>query len=173
MNKNVVKLGIVSTITVLGLSVGTPALTARADQVNAQNNYLVYNKVNEDNLKNMFENYLRLDGVNVDALNAEYEKELSSSEYGAKSTAVKLAVKAMINKMKGIGEKAYTKAIKKMPIPKFADKYVQYQFVMKMLNAVADFEGNITTALQTQLERVGVPSFIAGVVSRSLVMFLL
>ncbi|MEH6892718.1 hypothetical protein V7024_24290 [Bacillus sp. JJ864] len=67
--------------------------------------------------------------------------------------------------------------ISKLPISQSAKNtakaYLAYETVMKTLNVVVNFEGTITDALSTQLKRMGCPSWLADIVARAIVTFLL
>jgi len=113
---------------------------------------------------------LQQEGINLEELHDNHE----ISTRGIKSKAAKVAAKAAIAALKKMGRKAWNKAISSVPIIKgFLKKYLSYESVMKTLNIVSDFEGNIDNAMAKQFQKQGMPKSIAGIAARAITTILL
>ncbi|HGO9420710.1 TPA: hypothetical protein ACLBZ1_005611 [Bacillus cereus] len=171
--------------TALALSIGftalSPAITSYAAEKEATQTQFEgkeLDNIDYESLQYSFNKSLEEDGIDLNELSINGNIQYSVSpdgtiQYGVKTKAAKEAAKIMINKMKGIGEKAFNKTVEKLPLPSNAKQYLKYQTVMKALNIIYDFEGDITSALTTGLTKVGVPSYLSGVIARAVVTFLL
>ncbi|MDO4665039.1 MAG: hypothetical protein Q4A71_02360 [Actinomycetaceae bacterium] len=94
-------------------------------------------------------------------------------EKGPKGAAAKGAIKAALKALKGIGKKAWNATINKLPIADSVKKYLGYETVMKVLNIAFGFEGTIENMITNALKSIGVPSWAAGIVARTIVLVLL
>jgi hypothetical protein len=100
---------------------------------------------------------------------------------GIKSKAAKEAAKAMIKKLKKIGQKAWDKAVKKtvdgLPIPtkykKVIIKYMGYKGTMTVLNIMTGISDSAQNALTSALKKVGVPGWLADIISRAVTTILM
>ncbi|PGK52079.1 hypothetical protein CN918_30270 [Priestia megaterium] len=100
---------------------------------------------------------------------------------GVKSQTAKVAAKAMVKTLSRYGKVAWnrtvTSYINKLPVSSASKKllkgYLKYEVVMKTLNVVIGFSGTITTGISTQLQKTGVPKWLADMVARTLVTLLL
>lgn len=100
---------------------------------------------------------------------------------GVKSQTAKVAAKAMIKTLGRIGKVAWdrtvTTYINKLPIgagsKKVLKKFLKYDMVFKVLNAVIGFGGTITTGLSNQFQKMGMPTWLANTAARTIVMILL
>lgn len=50
--------------------------------------------------------------------------------------------------------------------------YLSYTVVVKTLNIVIGFSGTITTAISTQLKKIGYPAWLANIATRAIVTLL-
>jgi len=99
---------------------------------------------------------------------------------GVKSQTAKVAAKAMLKTLGRIGKVAWdrtvTTYINKLPINKASKtvlkKYLKYDIVFKVLNAVIGFGGTITTGLSNQFQKMGMPTWLANTAARTIVMIL-
>lgn len=94
---------------------------------------------------------------------------------GVKSKAAKVAAKAMLKKLHHIGSKSWDAAVNKIPLlPNAAKKFLRYQFVAKVLNAVTGFEGTITNAISDYMTNtLHVNRTVSNIVARTAVTILL
>ncbi|MEH7462878.1 hypothetical protein V7166_12585 [Bacillus thuringiensis] len=93
----------------------------------------------------------------------------------------KIAAKQALKNLQRIGRVAWDRTVReyinKLPISQSAKKtakaYLAYEAVMKTLNVVINFEGTITDGLSKQLKKMGCPAWLADIVARAIVTFLL
>lgn len=186
MKKQIIHVTVASSIL---FSVSVPFTThiKAAEVSNQQENVHLTNTETQNLLK--LQNELQAHGIaETDIVNG-IQSSLSGEDtenhvvttFGVKSKTAKVAAKSMIKKLKKIGRISWDRTVRnyvnKLPISKGSKstlkKYLSYEFVMKTLNIVVDFEGTITNALTTQLKNMGVPSWLAGTAARALVTLLL
>lgn len=92
---------------------------------------------------------------------------------GVKGAAAKAAVKGAIKALKGIGKKAWTTTIDRLPIPGPAKKFLGYDLVLRALNIAVNVEGSIEDMIAAGLGQVGVPGWLGGIVARTITTVLL
>ncbi|SDC32699.1 hypothetical protein [Shouchella lonarensis] len=101
---------------------------------------------------------------------------------GIKGQAAKAAAKQMMKKLKGIGQKAWDESVKewvdKIPLinnkTKKALRYwLGYKIAWKTLDILLGVEGTAEDGIRYALKKVGVTGWMADVIARGLVFFLL
>ncbi|QWQ38913.1 hypothetical protein KMP11_00760 [Gemella sp. zg-570] len=95
-------------------------------------------------------------------------KGILFEERGIKYQTVKIAVKAMKNKLIAIGKEAFEKNI-----PKWLKAYISYQTVMKTLDVITGFEGELEDIVTKGYINLGINPYVAGVIARLSIAILL
>ncbi|MDL4839295.1 hypothetical protein [Aquibacillus rhizosphaerae] len=140
-----------------------------------------HNISEEDILTGLQEEFEKVTPKNKSVSDVSLNNDIVIEPQGVKSKSAAIAAKAMIKKLRGYGAYAWNSTVKeyinKLPIPSGAkttlENYTKYQVVMDSLNVVINFQGDITSALTTQMKNIGVPGWLAGMASRAIVFILL
>lgn len=171
--KGKVMLGILSTvllITPISAVIDTNEVQARNNSVNSSET-----QISQRDME-IFQRELKRELMR----DPQFNNIVIQEEYGVKTQAAKYAAKRMKAKLYKIGSRKFNQYIQnaanKIPNKKardFIKRHVNYYSITAILNAVANFEGNITTILENRFVAMGMNRWVAGTLSRTIVWVLL